>query len=94
MDYDIEWTEEAREDYRTVTSYLLDVYDFEVADRFTDTVANKMLLLEKTPYIGRKLKDLSSVRKFPVEPYTMLYYTVINRKVIILNLLDMRRSIS
>lgn len=55
MDYEIEWKEEAREDYRTVTSYLLDLYDFEIADRFTNTVANKMLLLEKTPYIGRKV---------------------------------------
>ena len=59
MDYEIEWTEEAREDYRTVTSYLLDLYDFEIADRFTNTVANKMLLLEKTPYIGRKVMILN-----------------------------------
>lgn len=62
MDYQIEWTEEAREDYRAVASHLLDHYDFKVADRFTDNVASKMLLLEKTPFIGRKLENLTSVR--------------------------------
>jgi len=71
----------------------LDHYDFKVADRFTDNVASKMSLLENTPFIGRTLENLTSVRKFPVEPYTMIYYLVTNGEVIILNLLDTRRSI-
>jgi plasmid stabilization system protein ParE len=36
MDYQVAWTEAAREDYRSIASHLLDHYDFEVADRFTD----------------------------------------------------------
>jgi len=71
----------------------LDHYDFKVADRFTDNVASKMSLLENTPFIGRTLENLTSVRKFPVEPYTMIYYLVTNGEVIILNLLDTRRLI-
>ena len=93
MDYQIVWSEDAQENYRAIATYLLDVYSFEVADRFTDTVANKVLLLEKTPFIGRRLENLSAVRKFPVGPYTMLYYAVIEKKVVILNLLDTRRPI-
>ncbi len=93
MDYQVEWTAEAKENYRTIASHLLDHYDFKAADRFTDTVADKMLLLEKAPFIGRRLESLPSVRKFPVEPYTMIYYLVMNGKVIILNLLDTRRPI-
>lgn len=93
MDYEVAWTEEAREDYRIIVSYLLDRYDFKVADRFTDNIANKVSLLAATPFIGRKLENLTSVRKFPAEPYTMIYYLVTNGKVIVLNLLDTRRSI-
>lgn len=93
MAYQIKWTEAAREDYRAIASHLLDHYDFKVADRFTDNVASKMALLENTPFIGRTLENLTSVRKFPVEPYTMIYYLVTNGEVIILNLLDTRRSI-
>lgn len=93
MDYEIEWTEDAREDYRAIASHLLDHYGFEVANRFTDTVAHKIGLLEKTPFIGRKLESLPSIRKFPAEPYTMIYYLVAGGRVIILNLLDTRRSI-
>lgn len=52
MDYEIVWTHEAREDYRSIASYLLDHFTFEVADRFTETVANKVILLEKNPLIG------------------------------------------
>lgn len=91
MDYQVIWSEDARENYCAIATYLLDVHSFNVADRFTDTVADKVLLLEKTPFIGRRLETLPSVRKFPIEPYTMLYYAVVEKKVIILNLLDTRR---
>jgi len=93
MDYQVAWTEAAREDYRSIASHLLDHYDFKVADRFTDSVADKVRLLEKIPFIGRRLEKLSSVRRFPIEPYTMMYYVVIEKKIVILNLLDARQSI-
>lgn len=92
MDYAIVWTEEAKENYRIIALYLLDAFGFTTADRFTDTINNKLRILEKMPFIGRQLDKLTAVRKLPLQPYNMIYYAVVERQVIILNILDSRQS--
>ncbi|PRY24808.1 plasmid stabilization system protein ParE [Spirosoma oryzae] len=91
MDHAIVWTEDAQENYRQIAIYLLDAYGFDTADAFTDTVNAKLRILEKSPFIGRRLDALPSVRKLPVQPYNMVYYAIAERQVIILNILDSRR---
>ncbi len=91
MDHAIVWTEDAQENYRQIAIYLLDAYGFDTADAFTDTVNAKLRILEKSPFIGRRLDALPSVRKLPVQPYNMVYYATAERQVIILNILDSRR---
>lgn len=92
MDYTIVWSDEAKENYRFIALYLLDVFGFAVADRFTDTINNKLRILETMPFIGRRLDSLTAVRKLPLQPYNMIYYAVVDRQVIILNILDSRQS--
>ena len=92
MDYPIVWSEEAKENYRLIALYLLDAFGFTVADRFTDTINDKLRILEKMPFIGRQLDSLTAVRKLPLQPYNMIYYAVIAQQVIILNILDSRRG--
>lgn len=48
MDYPIIWAEEAKENYRIITLYLLDTFGFAVANRFTNTINDKLRILEKT----------------------------------------------
>ncbi|RYF46912.1 MAG: type II toxin-antitoxin system RelE/ParE family toxin [Cytophagaceae bacterium] len=91
MDYAIVWTEDAQENYRKTAIYLLDIYGFDKADAFTDTINAKLRILEKSPFIGRRLDTLPSVRKLPIQPYNVVYYAVAERQVIILNILDSRR---
>ena len=92
MDYAISWSEEAKENYRLIALYLLDTFGFSVADRFTDTINDKLRILESMPLIGRQLDTLTAVRKLPLQPYNMIYYTLIERQVIILNILDNRQG--
>ena len=92
MAYTIVWGDEAKENYRAITLHLLDKFNFDVADRFTDTVADKLLILEHSPFIGRRLAGLPGVRKLPIQPYNMLYYAVVGQQVCILNILDSRRA--
>lgn len=72
---------------------MLDALAFEVADQFTDLIADKLLILEQMPFIGRRLDDLTAVRKLPLQPYNIIYYAVVGEQVIILNILDSRRVI-
>jgi plasmid stabilization system protein ParE len=92
MDYEIVWADEAKENYRIIALYLLDAFDFTVADRFTDTINDKVRTLSKMPFIGRQLEALTAIRKWPLQPYNMIYYTVVARQVIILNVLDNRQT--
>ena len=89
MDYTIAWSNEAKENYRVIALYLLDVFGFAVAARFTDTINNKLRILEAMPFIGRQLDSLTAVRKLTLQPYNMIYYAVVKRQVIIL---DSRQS--
>jgi len=93
MDYTLVWSDSAKENYRHIALYLLDAFGFEVADRFTDTINGKLRILETMPFIGRQPDTLTAVRKLPLQPYNMIYYTVAERQVIILNILDSRKSV-
>lgn len=92
MDYTVVWSDDAKENYRTITLYLLDAFGFDTADRFTDSIAVKLRILEKMPLIGRRLDTLTAVRKLPLQPYNTIYYSVVDQQVIILNILDSRRN--
>ncbi|MBC7572192.1 MAG: type II toxin-antitoxin system RelE/ParE family toxin [Spirosoma sp.] len=92
MAYTIAWGQEAEENYHAIISYLLDVYSFDVADRFTESIMAKVTLLEHSPFIGQKLKSLPGVRKSVIQPHTTLYYSIIQEQICILNVLDSRRG--
>ena len=92
MAHQVVWTDDAKANYRAITEYLLDAFSFEVADRFTDLIADKLRILEQMPFIGRRLDSLTSVRKLPLQPYNVIYYTIVGEQVIILNILDSRRG--
>ncbi|SFD16000.1 type II toxin-antitoxin system RelE/ParE family toxin [Spirosoma endophyticum] len=93
MDYTIAWSDEAKENYRLIALYLLDAFGFSVADKFTDTINSKLRILETMPFIGRRLDNLTAVRKLPLQPYNIIYYAVIERQVIVLNILDSRKIV-
>ena len=92
MAHSVVWGDEAKENYRAITLYLLDDFGFDVADRFTDTIADKLLILEHSPFIGGQLASLPGVRKLLIQPYNTLYYAMVGQQVCILNILDSRRK--
>ena len=92
MDYTVVWSDEAKENYQLIALYLLDAFDFAVADRFTDTINDKLRILEQMPFVGRRLDNLTSVRKLPLQPYNMICYAVVGQQVIVLNILDSRQN--
>ena len=92
MAYTLVWGDDAKENYHAIAIYLLDEFGFAVADRFTDMVGEKLRILESSPFIGRRLTALPSVRKLPLESYNILYYSIVGREVCLLNILDSRRG--
>jgi addiction module RelE/StbE family toxin len=94
MAYQIIWSDDAKEDYRDITYYLLDNYSFEVAEKFTETLFDKVQLFEKNPRIGLASRQLTSLRKIVITPQTALYYTIGGNQITIMNLVDTHRKSS
>jgi plasmid stabilization system protein ParE len=92
MAHQIVWEDDAKENYRAIANYLLDTFPFDVAERFTDSIADKLRILEQMPFVGRRLDTLPAVRKLPLPPYNTIYYAVVGEQVIILNIVDNRRG--
>lgn len=92
MAYEIIWSDDAKEDFRDITHYLLDNYSFEVAEKFIETLFDKVKLFENNPRIGLASRLLSSLRKIIITPHTALYYTIGGNQITIMNLVDTRRK--
>ena len=93
MAFKISWTNNATENIKDITNFLLDDWSFEVAEKFTDNIIEQTLRLEKMPFLGKEHSELSSVRKFPILPHNILFYTIFRDEIIILNVLDSRKKI-
>jgi addiction module RelE/StbE family toxin len=92
MAFKIEWTDNAKEDIRDITSYLLNNWSFEVAEKFTDNLIEQTMRLEKMPFLGKEHSELDAVRKLPISPHNILFYTIFNDIIIVLNILDSRKQ--
>ncbi len=90
MAFKITWTNDAKENFRSITNYLLEEWNFEVADKFSDKLIEATLQLEKMPFLGKKHSELSAVRQLIIAPHNLLYYTIIDTDIVILNILDSR----
>jgi plasmid stabilization system protein ParE len=84
------WTDDAKENIRAITNYLLEEWNFEVAENFSDKLIASTLQLETMPFLGKKHPDLSAVRQLVISPQNLLYYTVYKDEVIVLNVIDSR----
>jgi len=81
---------------------LLEIWSFvaqesenpEVADKFIDVIAERILLLAKNPHLGRpRDHDLQvGLRSFAIGNYVIFYY-IEGKDVLILRLLHGRRDI-
>jgi plasmid stabilization system protein ParE len=92
MAFKVEWTDNAKENIRDITSYLLDNWSFEIAEKFTDNLIEQTLRLERMPFLGKEHSELGAVRKLPIPPHNILYYTILSNQIIVLNILDSRKQ--
>ncbi|MFN8343386.1 MAG: type II toxin-antitoxin system RelE/ParE family toxin [Spirosomataceae bacterium] len=92
MAYEINWSPDSKEDIRDIYEYLLDEWDDKVADKFTDDVLALTMQLTTMPFLGKKHPKMSSVRQLIIRPYNIIYYTVLEASIYILNVVDGRKQ--
>lgn len=90
MAFEVAWTDEAKEDVRTTTFYLLDHFGDATADRFTDELAAALRRLEAMPHLGKRHPEMNAVRQWVVTPLTVMCYVIARNEIVITNVLDAR----
>jgi addiction module RelE/StbE family toxin len=90
--YEINWSPDSKEDIRNIYEYLLDDWGDKVADKFADDVLDLTRQLMTMPFIGKTHPKMSSVRQLMIRPYNIVYYTVLEMSIYILNVIDGRKQ--
>ena len=90
MAFEIVWTDEAKEDVRTTTAYLLDRFGDATADRFTDELAAALRRLEAMPLLGKRHPEMTAAWQWVVTPLTVLCYIAKRDEIVMTNVLDSR----
>ena len=93
MAYELKWTQVAKDNYHEIVSYIYDTLGEVIAERFTDELQSRLSKLEIFPFVGKQHSTLSSVRQLIIGKHHILFYTVIDNSVIVLNVLDCKRFI-
>jgi plasmid stabilization system protein ParE len=94
MAYQVVYSPNAQEDIRGILTYLLDEWNFEVSDNFSNFLINTIEMLSQQPYADRKHDFINTVREFRVKPHYLVYYSILEQQQLIhiLNIVDSRRK--
>ncbi len=91
--FKVVWSADAKENIRDIFDYLLDNWSDAVAEKFTDNILALTLQLETFPYSGKPHRIMSAVRQLILKPHNIVYYTILDNTVYILNVIDGRHEL-
>ena len=92
MDYEIEWTDIAVEDYQRITHYLLANWTLHVKENFERIVNRKLSSLSFQPFRGIISPKYKNVRSILLTEHNRLYYEVGKNKITLLTIIDTRQN--
>ncbi|MGE5339943.1 MAG: type II toxin-antitoxin system RelE/ParE family toxin [Candidatus Omnitrophota bacterium] len=92
MAYEIEWTENAREDLKRIIEYIRDEWSINVAEKFIDKVDSILEIISDSPYIGMASIKRKGVRQILITRHNRLFYRLMNNKIILLSFFDTRQD--
>ena len=90
MAFEIKWTSAAKENYHEMVSYIYDEWGPTDAEKFTDLLQSQLKYLEHFPFMGKHHLTISSVRQLIISKQQILFYTVVDKMIVVLNIIDSR----
>ena len=88
----ISWSDEADAIFEQISSYLLDNYSIQTANRFADAVYDKIDTLVKYPDIGRVSSKDAKVRYINIDKHRQMFYEFDGTELTIIYFWDMRQD--
>lgn len=74
MAVEVIWSSQAKEDFKTILSYLRDNWSDDIAIGFEETAYERIELLESVPEMGIASVSHPTVRRILLSRYNALYY--------------------
>ena len=90
MDYEVVWTEEARDDFDSIVNHLTENTTAKSVGKFVRVFYRKLDILTQMPYMGVKSAKREGVRRLLVTKRYSLIYVVIVDQLYLLRVYDNR----
>ena len=95
MEITVLWSDSAIEDLQRIHDYLFSVATLKVADKISNSIVDKTLLLEKDPRIGQieeLLKHRNEEIRYLVDGHYKIVYLIDGHFVIVATVFDCRQD--
>lgn len=88
MEYNVRLSSRATHDIEDIANYLVQKWSEKIKTDFLVAISEKLMILEKNPFIYRKSISKPNVRECVVNKHVIMYYVVdeIEQEVVILAL--------
>lgn len=94
MAVEVIWSSQAKEDFKSVLSFLRDTWSDDMAGGFKETAYKKIDLLKSMPEMGIPSSSYPTIRRILLSRYNALYYQYAPNSsiVFLLNIFDTRAN--
>ena len=87
----VRWNNRALDTFYEIANYLEINHSSKTAEKFVNSVFDKIAVLKKYPLIGRKAPKRKTIRFVRVDKHRRLYYRLNGRQLIISSIFDTRQ---
>jgi plasmid stabilization system protein ParE len=95
MEMIVLWTDSAIEDLQEIHDYLISVSGYKIANKITNSIIDKSILLERNPRMGQAeelLKHRKEEVRYLVDGHYKIVYIIEGKTVIIATVFDCRQN--
>lgn len=79
------------QDLETIVSYIESEWSETIADKFVESVKERVEILPKYPHMGMASGKSPSIRSIKLSKHNRLYYRLENNTLVLLNIFDLRQ---
>jgi plasmid stabilization system protein ParE len=92
MVYEVVYTPQFEDDFVDLMDYLIENWSESVAQQFGNQLDDLIQTLSKMPFIGKKSFQNPLVRGITVTDKNTLYYSVMDKQIMLVSLVDTRQK--
>ena len=90
--WEVRWTTMAADEFESTIDWLIENWNFEIAEKFSVDVWGRIQRLSKHPFTGRKSSSIKDCRQTVVLPYHILIYKIFEEHIEIIRVFDGRQN--